>query len=181
MLNIMMGQEKQQISRCARQTSILTSESEPLIRPSIQPLWQFKLSTICARLQSFKQISLGQAAETFNIPTLPSLPRQHLHDIWGRDVVSVIWGYRNEVKEDITLQPHNKVAFYTPEFHNPQQMNWVLLDCSVEGTPDGETHRWAPQVIWVRVGDIMDDGLCGCRPTFLVLYFTYLPLPGPRC
>jgi hypothetical protein len=59
----------------------------------------------------------------------------------------VIWGYGNEFKEDVTLQPHNKVAFYTPEFHNSQQMNQIQLDCSIEGTPDGKTHRWPPQVI----------------------------------
>jgi hypothetical protein len=121
-LNMMTGREKRQMTRCARQKRILAGESEPLIRPSTQPLRQFKLSTICARSRSFKRISLAEAAATFNIPTLPSLVRQHLHEIWGRDAVSVIWGYGNEFKEDVTLQPHNKVAFYTPEFHNPQQM-----------------------------------------------------------
>jgi hypothetical protein len=90
-----------------------------------------------------------------NIPTLPSLVGQHLH---------VIWAYGNKFKEDVTLQPHNTVAFYTPEFHNPQQMNRILLDCNVEGTPDGETHRRPLQVIWVRVGENTDDGLRGGPP-----------------
>jgi hypothetical protein len=49
----------------------------------------------------------------------------------------VIWGYGNEFKEDVTLQPHNKVAFYRLEFHNPRQMNRILLDCTIEGMLDG--------------------------------------------
>ena len=94
----------------------------------------------------------------------------------ARMPISVIWGYRNKFKEDIILQPHNKVTFYTPEFHNPQQMNRILIDCSVEGTPHGEMHRQPPQVIWVCVGENTDDGLSGCRPTFPILYFTSSPL-----
>ena len=69
-------------------------ESEPLIQPNTQPLRQFKLSTMCVRSWSFKQISLAEAAATFDIPTLASLVRQHLHEIWGRNAVSVIWGYK---------------------------------------------------------------------------------------
>ena len=143
----MTGREKRQMTRCTWQERILAGESEPLIRSSTQPLWQFELSTICACSQSFKRISLAEAAATFNIPTLPSLVRQHLHEIWGHDAVSVIWGYGNKFNEEVTLQPHNNITFYTPEFHNPQQMNWILLDCSIEGTPDGEMHRRPLQVL----------------------------------
>jgi hypothetical protein len=68
-LNMMMGREKRPMPRCGGQKKILAGKSEPLIRPRTQPLWQFKLSTICTRSRSFKRISLGEAAETFNILT----------------------------------------------------------------------------------------------------------------
>jgi hypothetical protein len=90
----------------------------------------------------------------------------------------VIWGYGNEIKEVVTLQPHNKVTFYTLEFHIPQQMNRILLDCSVEGTPDGETHRQPPQVIRVRSGENMDKGLHSRCTIFPVLYFNFSPPTG---
>jgi hypothetical protein len=138
---------------------------------------QFKLSTISARSCSFKQISLAEAAETFNIPTLLSLFRQHLHEKWACDAVNVIWGYKNEFKADIMLQPHNKVTLYMPDFYNPEQMSRILLNCSVDVGPGGDTHRWPPQVIWVRVGKNTDVGQRGRRPTFPILYFCSSPLP----
>jgi hypothetical protein len=84
----------------------------------------------------------------------------------------VISAYRNEFKEDITLQPYNEVAFYRPEFHNPQQMHWILLNCRLEGMSDGETHRRPQQVIWVYMGENTDDRFRGYCPKFPVLYFT---------
>jgi hypothetical protein len=109
---------------------------------------------MCAHSWSFKWISLATAAETFNILILQSLIRTHLHEIWGRDAVCMIRGYRNQFKADITLQHHIMLAIFTPECYDPQLMNQLLLDCSVEGTPDGETHRQLPQVICGHMGDI---------------------------
>ena len=78
----------------------------------------------------------------------------------------MIWGYGNEFKEDVTSQPHNQVAFYTPELHNPQQVNRMLLELSIEGMPDVESHRQAMQVIWVHVSEYMDGELRTHCPTF---------------
>lgn len=93
--------------------------------------------------------------------------------IWGHDAVSVIWGYENEFKEGITLYPHNKVIFYMLEFHNPQEINCILLDSSAEGTPDGETHRWPHQIMWMHVDENTNNALCGHRSIFPILYFTF--------
>ena len=53
-LNMTMGHKKWQMTRCAHRKRIVAGEFESLIRPSIQPLWQFKLSTIYIHSQSFK-------------------------------------------------------------------------------------------------------------------------------
>ena len=175
-LNLISTAEKRRsTTRQARQNRILAGEQEPFFVPDLPPPQPYQPSKICAQSQTFKRMSLAQAAATFDIPTLPTLVRHHLHRIWGQDAVSLLWGAGDDFKHEVEVLPHNKVRFVANGFHAPLVFARGLLDCSVQNVTSC-LYKRPPQVVWERL-DSSDniDGLRGRRPAFPLLYFSLSP------
>ena len=173
-LDLVRAAEKRRYTRRARQNRILAGESELFFRPECPHPQTYQLSRICAPSPTCKRISISQAATLFNIPTLPTLIRHFLYRIWGHDAVSLLWGAGEDFKHEVQVVPHNKVRFFTAEFHTPLNFTSGLLDCSVQNVP-GCIYKRPPQVVWERLDDNGNDGLRGRRPAFPLLYFTLTP------
>ena len=175
-LNLISTAEKRRsTTRQARQKRILAGDPEPFFVPDLPPSQPYQPSRICAQSQTFKCMSLAQAATSFNIPTLPSLVRYHLNQIWGQDAVSLLWGAGDDFKHEIEVLPYNKVRFVANGFHAPLDFARGLLDCSVQNVI-GCLYKRSPQVVWERLdANHNDDGLRGRRPAFPLLYFSLRP------
>ena len=119
-------------------------------------------------------MSLAQAAASFNIPTLPTLVRHHLNQIWGQDAVSRLWGAGDNFKHEVEVLPHKKVRFITNGFHTPLDFACGLLDCRVQNGSDC-IYKRLPQVVSERLDGNTNDGLRERRPAFPLLYFSLRP------
>ena len=173
-LNLINASEKRRCTRHAQQNRILAGEPEPFFRPNLPPSQPYQLSSICARSPVFKRMSVAQAAVFFDIPTLPTLVRHHLNQIWGHDAVGLLWGAGDDFKHEVEVLPYNKVRFYANRFHTPLDHARGLLDCSVQNV-SGCIYKRPPQVVWERLDGNTSDGLRGRRPAFPLLYFSFSP------
>ena len=123
--------ENRRYTRRTQQNRILAGESELFFRPEFRHPQTYQLSRICALSPTCKRISSSQVATLFNIPTLPTQIRHFLYRLWGQDTVCLLWGASEDFKHEVQVVPHNKVRFFTTEFHTLLNYTSGLLDCSV--------------------------------------------------
>jgi hypothetical protein len=177
-LNLMSPQDKRQMTRRARHRRILANQPDPSIQPASRPPLRFQGSQICAPSEHFRRMSLAAAAGVLKISNLPSLVEEYLNQLWGREVVSLIWGPDDLFQEALLVTVHNKVASFAMDFHVPEDVNKVRLDCTINNRPSQVAiHKCPAQSIWARVADndLNEDTFRGRRPTFPLLYFTFTP------
>jgi hypothetical protein len=176
-LNLMSSRDRQQMTRRARHRRLLANQSDPSIQPTTRPPIRFQGSAIRAPSKHFQRMSLAEAAGLLKIPNLPTLVEQYLNQLWGREAVSLLWGPDGLFQETLLVRVHNKVASFAMDFHIPEDVKKVGLDCTINRPSQGSIHKRPAQSIWARVADNdwNEDTFRGRRPTFPLLYFTFTP------
>ena len=175
-LGLLTVEESKLLTRRARKKRAELQQPEPAVKPSLRPPCAFSYSAICAPSQMFKPLPIGDASSVFRIPTLAVLLRMYLNAQWGRDAVHLIWGAGDDFKRQVIINVHNKVRARGRTFHNPENIDQTLLDCTLIPDLTVSQYKRPPQVVWNRVAENdSDDGLRGRRPAFPLLYFTFTP------